>query len=72
MELFPTEIETSLNGLDFLVGSGSGAVDKRRSGNQEFRFGNAELQISIRYPHDIRKAAGHTNMDLEEMFKLEI
>lgn len=31
------------------MGVGGGTVDKGRSGNQEFSFGNAELQISIRY-----------------------
>lgn len=57
----------------FFVGLGGGEVDKGRSGNWEFSFGNADLQLSIRYPRgDIRKEAGHTSVDLEEMFGLQI
>lgn len=44
MELFSTEIEKSLDGLGFFfVGLGGGEVDKGRSGNREFSFGNADL-----------------------------
>lgn len=54
MELFPTEIEKSLDGLGFLVGAGSGAVDK---GEVETRNSGLEM-LSFRYLLDIHMILG--------------